>query len=627
MGTRERHIGHTATRSAPVADPRGGRLFAMPRFLVGITHLVYRRRAFVIAGVITALFLLLLAVLPALFASDPKLSNTVPVYDEVSKEVVDGLIHSSSIPLLVAAIAFSIWGVLVYLRCLDYVLRRRLVAVATICALWMIEVILKYKSFTPFYATVLWYLYYVPMTLVPLLYQLCGLRLAGLEQHRAGRRYRTALWVAAILLIGFVLTNDFHQQVFHFDRSSDTWSNDYTYGWGYFAVLIWTAFNFVAFFILVGRSASFRIQRFSGTAALVLLGGAFFAISYALRVPWAWKLNFSLVYCVLCVVTLEICLDCGVIPSYHDIAGIFDTLPLDLKVLTRDLQEVYATPVSKPIPAGVREELRAQELGHSHAFAVVSNPDVMYRSFPLLGGSALLAQDVSEVNELNRELAHRRMELQRQNELLTADYDLKAHLADQEAEALLVKDVDQALARALGEMYGLLSSLPPLTDEASSHERYRMLQCAKMFVAYCKRKGSLTLAQHGESGFDRDRIQLIANEMASDLRTIDVDCASIIAIRRPMHASAVSALYDCVYDFAFFAYTTDHPALMYHLSDHDSCSVELRATLFSNDEEDLSQTPAAHELESALQGRNVAYRLEGEPGQLRMIVLMPRAGE
>ena len=627
MGTRERHIGHAAARSAPVADPRGGRLFAMPRFLVGITHLVYRRRAFVIAGVITALFLLLLAVLPTLFASDPKLSNTVPVYSEVSKEVVNGLIHSSSIPLLVAAIAFSIWGVLVYLRCLDYVLRRRLVAVATICALWMIEVILKYKSFTPFYATILWYLYYVPMTLVPLLYQLCGLRLVGLEQHRAGRRYRTALWIAAILLMVFVLTNDFHQQVFHFDHSSDTWSNDYTYGWGYFAVLIWTAFNFVAFFILVGRSASFRIQRFSGTAALVLLGGAFFAISYALRVPWAWKLNFSLVYCVLCVVTLEICLDCGVIPSYHDIAGIFDTLPLDLKVLTRDLQEVYATPVSKPIPAGVREELRAQELGHSHAFAVVSNPDVMYRSFPLLGGSALLAQDVSEVNELNRELAHRRMELQRQNELLTADYDLKAHLADQEAEALLVKDVDQALARALGEMYGLLSSLPPLTDEASSHERYRMLQCAKMFVAYCKRKGSLTLAQHGESGFDRDRIQLIANEMASDLRTIDVDCASIIAIRRPMHASAVSALYDCVYDFAFFAYTTDHPALMYHLSDHDSCSVELRATLFSNDEEDLSQTSAAHELESALQGRNVAYRLEGEPGQLRMIVLMPRAGE
>ena len=109
----------------------------------------------------------------------------MPAYSEVSEEVVDALVHSSSLPLLVAAIIFSIWGVSVYLRCLDYVLRRRLVAVATICALWMIEVILKYKSFTPFYATVLWYLYYVPMTLIPLLYQLCGLRLAGLE-HTPG---------------------------------------------------------------------------------------------------------------------------------------------------------------------------------------------------------------------------------------------------------------------------------------------------------------------------------------------------------------------------------------------------------------------------------------------------------
>lgn len=102
-------------------------------------------------------------------------------------------------------------------------------------------------------------------------------------------------------------------------------------------------------------------------------------------------------------------------------------MPLDLKVLTRDLQEVYATPVSKPMPVGVREELRTCAHSRAHAFAVASDPDVMYRAFPLLGGSALLAQDVSELNELNRELAHRRMELQRQNELLAADYDLKTH--------------------------------------------------------------------------------------------------------------------------------------------------------------------------------------------------------
>ena len=144
MGTRERHIGHAAARTAPAADPRGGRLFAMPRFLVGITHQVYHHRVFAIAGAITALFLMLLAVLPALLAFDHKLTKNVHANSEVSEEVVDALVHSSSLPLLVAAIAFSIWGVSVYLRCLDYVLRRRLVAVATIWTLWIIEVFLKY---------------------------------------------------------------------------------------------------------------------------------------------------------------------------------------------------------------------------------------------------------------------------------------------------------------------------------------------------------------------------------------------------------------------------------------------------------------------------------------------------
>lgn len=599
----------------------------MPRFLSDVPRETCRRRVFAIAAAITGLFLILLASFPLLFRADPFLSSKFPSYEGVDAEVFDNLIQSSSFPLLIASIAFSIWGVSIYLRCLDAVLRRRLVAIAAICTLWMVEVIVKYKSFTPAYASLLWYLYYVPMTLIPILCQLCGFRLAGLERRRSWRRYRSVLWVMAVAIILFVLTNDLHHQVFCFDPASDNWSSDYTYGWGYGVVLVWSAANFVGFFILIALSSSYRIRRFTLSAALIFIAGVVFSVSYALRVPWAWRLNFSLVYCIFCVVVLELCLESGVFPSYHDIAGIFATLPLDLKIMTRDFEVAYATPASEPVAEGVCDELRAQEHGRAHAFTVVSRPDVMHRAFPLAGGYALLAQDVHELNELNGELAHRRAELQRQNELLAADYDLKAHLADQEAEALLIQDVDQALARSLDSLYDLLSSLPPLTDETSLDERYRLLQCAKMHIAYCKRKGSLTLARHGESGFDCNRIQLIANELASDLRTLGVDCASIIAIDRPMHASSVSALYDCVYDFAFFAYTVKHPALMYYLSDHDPSSVELRAVLASTDDCDLSKMPAAHELERALQGRSVAYRLEGEPGQLRMIVLMPRAGD
>ena len=170
----------------------------MPRFLSDVPHEIYRRRAFAIAAIVTGLFLLLFASLPLLFRSNPFLSLRTPAYEEIATEVLENLVQSSSFPLLIASIVFSIWGVSVYLRCLDAVLRRRLVAVAAICTLWMIEVIVKYKSFTPAYASLLWYLYYVPMTLIPILCQLCGFRLAGLERRRPWRRYRNVLWALAV---------------------------------------------------------------------------------------------------------------------------------------------------------------------------------------------------------------------------------------------------------------------------------------------------------------------------------------------------------------------------------------------------------------------------------------------
>lgn len=83
----------------------------MPRFLSDAPHNIYRHRAFAIAAIVTGLFLILFASLPVLFRSDPFLSSRTPAYEEVSTEVFENLVQSSSFPLLIASIVFSIWGV------------------------------------------------------------------------------------------------------------------------------------------------------------------------------------------------------------------------------------------------------------------------------------------------------------------------------------------------------------------------------------------------------------------------------------------------------------------------------------------------------------------------------------
>ena len=118
-------------------------------------------------------------------------------------------------------------------------LRRRLVAIATICALWMIEVIRQVQVVHAVHMPpLLWYLYYVPMTLIPLLCQLCGSSaLRAWSSIALGRRYCAAsCGSSGHPAYSFLFSpTTFTSRCSALIRASDTWSSDYTYGWGYFA--------------------------------------------------------------------------------------------------------------------------------------------------------------------------------------------------------------------------------------------------------------------------------------------------------------------------------------------------------------------------------------------------------
>ena len=94
---------------------------------------------------------------------------------------------------------------------------------------------------------------------------------------------------------------------------------------------------------------------------------------------------------------------------------------------------------------------------------------------------------------------------------------------------------------------------------------------------------------------------------------------------RPLAAQQMSVLYDCIYDVAFTALECEGPVLMYHLGERDDGTVELRAHLESDDEEDLASLPRTEALRSRLDACDVIYSLTGEEGRL-LLVARVRAG-
>ena len=194
------------------------------------------------------------------------------------------------------------------------------------------------------------------------------------------------------------------------------------------------------------------------------------------------------------------------------------------------------------------------------------------------------------------------------------------------AEERLVDEVEAALSVSLARIADILSSLPAKKD-APPAVRRKELERVRTLIAYCKRKGSLVLAEQEDPELDCDRIRLIASELAGDLRAVGIDCAAVVDLAHPLPAQEMSVIYDCIYDFAFVAFESEDPVLMYHLGERDDGTCELRALLQTADEEDLDATDRARELKSLLSRRDTLFSVSGEEGSLRLVLRVRSGGE
>lgn len=192
---------------------------------------------------------------------------------------------STSGLMILCAPAAAVWGFSVHIRCSDAQIHHRLKAIAALVGLWMLDVLIKYRS--PIQDSriiaLLWYLYYVPMTAIPALCLLCAIRAAALDSRPWAAVLSRVLGAISIALVVLVLTNTWHLQVFRFDISKPDWQSFYSYGWGYWlAVAIYVA-EYMAFFGFLLLSSRRQLRGIIGLLFMAAVPFAVYALQYALR--------------------------------------------------------------------------------------------------------------------------------------------------------------------------------------------------------------------------------------------------------------------------------------------------------------------------------------------------------
>ena len=134
---------------------------------------------------------------------------------------------------LIYLVIFSFWLIRLYYKLYDKKTRKYILYIGLLIILWLILRISKSLIDNITINRLIWYLYYIPMLLIPTLFYIFSNTSIRKKVHNK------ALYIVSTILILLVLTNDLHQLAFKFPSGLEDF-NTYKHNIIYFIICIWT---------------------------------------------------------------------------------------------------------------------------------------------------------------------------------------------------------------------------------------------------------------------------------------------------------------------------------------------------------------------------------------------------
>ena len=418
-------------------------------------------------------------------------------------------------------------------------MRQCLTTIGCLMVFWFFLRTIKYHVFQdPRSAHICWYLYYLPMLLIPTLGLNAALLLEEKENSKIRKNHVLLLVFAAVLVI-CVFTNDLHQQVFRFYLKPPYSDNSYGYGFLFLIIQIWIIFCLSAMdVILVRRSKTSGKKRFwfPVIPGIVLLG---WNIGNILRLPFLSAIAGDLTaICCLCIVAIfQGCILCGLIPTNSRYFELFQsTGSLDAEITDETFQRYYYTGNFPELSKDMRECVIAGSLMQENG--------ILIKHIPVKGGHLFWTEDISALLDQYQDIQEQQEELTERNQLLQMTYQKEAARRKLEEQNRLLNMIQDQTYR----QYELLSMYMKKIEQTDSREECDMLLSKIVVVGtYLKRRKNLVLTRYSSQGDSltmADLKQSLA-ESCENLKLCKIRAAYFVQDKEKMlHADDVLRCYD-----------------------------------------------------------------------------------
>lgn len=454
------------------------------------------------------------------------------------------------------------WCVSLQNRIVHKSIKNLMLGVGIMMVLWVLVRTVKWEfvvSYEEPLVRYLWYCFYIPMILIPLL----GVYIVHLMGKPEGYKLPKVFYlllIPASVLITVVFTNDYHRLVFDFPNGIKYFDADYTYNFMFFAVCGWFVILGLYFVLmLLKKSRVPGSKAFKSLPLLIMIASIVFWISYALGII---ESDLTTVDCIMITLLLESAIQVGLIPSNSNYKEIFDSTTIPVMIFDERYNAHYTSSTVSEIAT---EEMQLAEK------ETVSLGNTLLHSKKISAGRVLWQDDVTILNELKEKLQDTISQLGEENDLLQAEIEIKENRAKADEENRLYDRIAREVEPQLLKVEKIIENI-----DKESEKTAELLPEICVIGSYIKRRGNLLLLAEENPVIDVKELEYCIRESLDNLALAGVFTSFHSNCDGKMQIDYIVAVYD-FYEDLTERLLENVTAMMIHLnSESDTVKMNIQ---------------------------------------------------
>lgn len=402
---------------------------------------------------------------------------------------------------VLALAIYTIWLILLYIRIFDKTLKKYVLSIGVLLVFWM--VIRMVKRYTTGYVTeILWYLYYIPLLMIPTFYYNCSSYLINSKN----KKRRIIAIIISIILFLLVITNSLHNIVFKIKSNI----NDYNHNIGYFIIVAWILCLIVVAIINLIKSSKNKGYKNIILISVTILIGIIYTILYIKNIPVIRKTNMSVIIGTLFCVGLEMMLDFKLIPNNFRYKKIFKNSNLPLEIVSQDGKTRIVTNHSINLKENIINDIKNNKVK-----SIYKDNNIIKNVNVINGGYSIEEKDYSKINEYEEKLKSKQQELIEQETILQKQRKIATEIYETKLKGEIIELLDEKIEQKRNLINELIKEMK-ITD-------IDKMKNIKLLLNYCKRMSNLVISSYNKEKYDNKRLEVIINEMLIEAQSLGIN--------------------------------------------------------------------------------------------------------